>query len=188
MTVRPCDLPKDHPGYDPFDDGKPRKSQAAPTEELELWPDTDLSQISGKAPAKFKKADHNLRTRKLFEDEGWFVFRVDQTRTSFSGSIYTVDFLGLFDWMAVKPDRQVLGIQVCAKSGLGSHVTKMTSTEETSFNKSSKIDNLKRWLDAGLKAVLVGWAKEGSRWQPTYRKLGLEEVEAALSRKKRRIA
>jgi hypothetical protein len=31
----------------------------------------------------------------------------------------------------------------------------------------------------------VGWEKVGSRWQPTFRKLGIEEVEAALSRKRK---
>ena len=155
-----------------------------PEESLELWPD-DPTRIMGKAPAKFKKGDHNLRTRALFEKEGWFVFRVDQTRTSFSGSIYTVDFLGLFDWMAIKPGRRVVGIQVCAKTGLGNHVTKMTSTEETSFNKGRKIDNLKKWLECGLDVCLVGWEKVGSRWEPTLRELGMDEVEAALARKRK---
>lgn len=155
-----------------------------PKEVLELWPD-DPTQIMSKKPAKFKKSDHNLRTRKLFEDAGWFIFRVDQTRMSAAGSIYTVDFLGLFDWLACKPGRQLVGVQICAKSSLGSHITKMTSSEQTSFNKARKIDNLERWMKCGFRVVLIGWEKVGARWQHTERELDQAEVEKALARKRR---
>jgi hypothetical protein len=155
-----------------------------PEESLELWPE-DPSRIMSKAPPKFKKGDHNLRTRALFEKEGWLVFRVDATITSFSGAIFTRDFLGLFDWMAIKEGRQVIGIQVCHKNQIGVHVTKMTSSQETGFNKRRRVDNLNDWLRCGLRACLVGWEKVGARWEPTIRELGMPEVEAALARKRK---
>lgn len=171
--------------FNPFDDGTdvPRLNQG-PKENLELWPD-DPMKLYEKAPAKFKKADHNLRTRDLYEKQGYLVFRVDQTRTAYGGSIYTVDFLGLFDWMAIREPNEMIGIQVCAKSALGSHVTKMTSTEITSFNKGRKIDNLMKWIACGGRVELVGWEKFGARWQPTVRQLDQAEVEKAMARKRR---
>lgn len=170
---------------DPFDDGTdvPRLVKGDTPQE-ESW-GVDLTEIMGNAPAKFKKADHNIRTRDLYEKYGYFVFRVDQTRTSYGGSIYTVDFLGLFDWMAIKEPNEIVGIQVCAKSAIGSHITKMTSTEVTSFNKGRKIDNLMKWLECGCRVELVGWEKVGARWQPTIRKLDMVEVEKAMARKRK---
>lgn len=171
--------------YNPFDDGTdvPRLVKGESEPDLTL-PDDPLL-IMQKEAKKFKKADHNLRTRELFEKEGWTVLRVDQTRTSYSGSIYTVDFMGLFDWIGLKPGRQMIGIQVCHKNGIGSHVTKMTSTEITSFNKARKIDNLNTWLSCGFRAILVGWCKEGHRWVPTTRELDTNEVSRAMSRKRK---
>lgn len=136
---------------------------------------------------KKKAVDHNIRTRSLYEAAGYTVFRVDQNRTLWDGRVIKLDFLGLFDWMAIHADPEIadIGIQVCGKSRMGAHETEMCSRNETSFNKRAKVDNLRAWLESGHLAHICGWDKVGARWQSTIRDVTMERVERAEARRKK---
>lgn len=144
-----------------------------------------------------KKADHNTRTRDYYLGQGFFCFRVDQTRVNWEGAIFTVDFLGLFDWIAMKPG-DVRGVQVTAYEALGAHVTKMCSSETTSFNlvpdakgkmvEAKKCENLRQWLLCGFTAELIGWKQpggRGSKWEPHFRRIDLARLAEADARRRK---
>jgi hypothetical protein len=175
------------PDWDPFDDGKP-KTELREIDYEKVRESRRESSAPLKPGEKRKKADHNLRTREFYERQGYVVFRVDQTRTSYVGSIFTVDFLGLFDWMAIKPDREVVGIQVTAYDAMGNHITKMCGSDETSFNKRRKCDNLRDWLKCGLLVHVIGWkqpGRHGSKWEPTVRLVTMETLAPYDARRRK---
>jgi len=132
---------------------------------------------------RFKASDHNLRTRDLLEAEGWMMCRADQQRVDYRQMVYRLDFLGLFDWLAFRQG-SFRGVQICAKSSIGTHVTEMTSSKKTTFNNLTKRQNLDRWLAEGGSIELIGWEKEGRFWVPTRRLLTPEIIAKVDSRRR----
>jgi hypothetical protein len=138
---------------------------------------------------RFKQSDHNERTVKYLEGLGYFACRADQWKTTYNGTQYRLDFLGIFDFLGFK-DGGFVGVQVSATSDMGSHCSKMWSADKTTFNNRTKCENLKRFLECGGRVLVLGWAlgKVGNakRWLPTERWLSLLDVEAAIARREKR--
>lgn len=167
----------------PFDDGTDVPPRAkVEGEKLENFAQ-DTSKLLGRTKAK-AFTNHNARSIKHFEDQGYLVFKVETKKSTGPGAMVTIDFLGLFDFMAIKVGCQDIGIQVSAQAGVASHLSKMTSTQLTSYNNRTRIANLKSWLDTNHRAVILGWEKVGSRWVATEREITAEYVEKALARKR----
>jgi hypothetical protein len=130
-----------------------------------------------------KKAESNFRkrTRELFEAEGWNVYEVDR-RTHFwaQGQQQTVtsDLYGLFDQEAWK-GKDTIGIQFTSRGHLGSHLTKACAHVAASGKDATwRATWLRRWLEAGRRAVLVGWWKDGARWRAEVREVTLYVLES----------
>ena len=130
-----------------------------------------------------KKAESNFRkrTREHFEAQDYYVYEVDR-RTHFwaHGQQQTVtsDLYGMFDMEAWK-GLETIGVQFTSKSNLGAHVTKMCAHVPCSGkDKTWRATWLRRWLEAGRRAVLIGWYKDGARWKCEVRELTLDTLEA----------
>lgn len=160
-----------------------QKIESKPVEALENFAQ-DTRKLLGRRKRK-SFTNHNARSIEYYEKQGYLVFKVEGRKVVGGGMSNPIDFLGLFDFMAIKVGCPDIGIQVCALTDTAPHLSKMTSTQLTSFNNRARIANLRSWLETGHRAVILGWAKPGSRWEATEREIDLAYVEKAEARKRK---
>ena len=141
------------------------------------------------APAGKRKhqVDHHDRTRKLLDSMGIFNTRCEWQVTFGYGDSTVVksrDLWGLFDRCGVEKGRFV-GIQISAYDSVTAHIRKMCSDEPTkSDQKRTYRENLRDFLGAGGRAIVVGWKQEGdigSKWEPFVREVTKEDLEIVVA-------
>lgn len=144
--------------------------------------------------------NHTPRTRAYYESLGYNVANVESHKVNAYGGIFKVDFYGLFDLLCIKldgngnalPCAPILLVQICGVSMAGTHLTGMMSSQETSFNKTPKVKNLKMLMECGhFRMVLAVWSQAagiGSRWSLEEREITHEELMKALSRKRKPLS
>lgn len=90
-----------------------------------------------------KRADYMPVTLRWLKSLGYAALRVDHFN-AFGGN--HVDFLGIFDVLALADGRPPLGVQLTSRGQVSTRVKKMEASEW-----------LPRWLGAGCAAICVGW-------------------------------
>lgn len=90
-----------------------------------------------------KRADYMPVTLRWLRSLGYQATRVDHFN-AFGGN--HVDFLGIFDVLALADGRPPLGVQLTSRGQVSTRVKKMEASEW-----------LPRWLGAGCAAICVGW-------------------------------
>ena len=100
------------------------------------------------------------RTMKALRDKGYKTGIVERW---IMGARVRKDLFGFIDGIAIR-DKEILGWQACAGSGLAAHVTKIRET--------CKLE-AQAWLEAGGKIEVWGWSKykvkrggKAVRWFP----------------------
>jgi len=170
---------------DPFGDDSYQLTPA----EKKPPPERKSRSISHKNEGVFRAKTKELlcsRGYVAYEVATWkFFFVCGQSQTSRS------DLFGIFDMEAYK-GLETIGVQYCAVSGMGAHLTKMISgTPVSKSDPTSRLQYLNTWLRSGRKALLIGWEQEGgkgSKWKSRERWIDLDEIEAALAKRERRLA
>lgn len=135
-------------------------------------------------------ATFRKKAKEHMEERGYMVYPVD--RFNFK-SQRTNDLYGLFDMEAFRASPCVPGteetvmVQICSKSGLGSHITKMCAHEPVGKNdKTWRVDYLRRFLEAGRLVLLLGFYKGmNSRWLVEERWLTIEMVNEHEPRRRK---
>lgn len=98
-----------------------------------------------------KKADHNARSKKHLEAQGYSYYRVDHydARTGRSH-----DLFGVFDALAFGP-KGIIGVQLTSAENMVARKAKIR-----------KWAGLTAWYAAGASVLVLGWKKEGARYEP----------------------
>lgn len=84
------------------------------------------------------------------------------------------DLFGFIDVIALDPDRGIVGVQCCARSGHAAHRTKILE---------ERTDEAAEWLRCGGKIEIWSWAKQklkrggkAMRWKPKVEEITIEQV------------
>lgn len=100
---------------------------------------------------KPKPPNFNHKTKDLLHERG---FLVVQTESYNAYSQRKSDLMGFADFLAIHAGQPAVAVQVTSVSNLASRRNKI---------RDSKL--AQTWLQTGNRILLIGWYKEGSRWQ-----------------------
>jgi len=123
----------------------------------------DFNAGKGVAPKpRLQKVDHNKRCRDYWTDHGYTYIRADY----YDGHAgRTKDFLGVFDAIAMRPDKGVVGIQLTTYDHRGERRKKMLASSLC-----------RKWVQCGGKAVILSYKQEkNGRYTPFLEKITLED-------------
>lgn len=114
---------------------------------------------------------HTQRTLRYLEKRkpGWELHRATWWQATPYAKVpgRRIDFLGFCDWIALgtPPMVGIIGIQVCAGSGMAEHVKKILA-----------LPSARRFLDLRNRIVVFGWRKLASgKWSPRIREIRLDD-------------
>ena len=93
--------------------------------------------------------------------------RVERWVRAGMGGGYRRDMLHLFDFIGLRPNEPILGIQSCGPD-FKAHYQKMTVEHG---------EMLKLWMSTGSQAELIGWRKLKSGWTPRIHRFTLADFE-----------
>lgn len=130
---------------------------------------------------KAHKAYFQRRTIEAYKALGYECYSVQSTSISGWGesrAVHSHDLYGLFDFEMWK-GLETIGVQITSKSNLGAHLTKMCAHVPcSSKDKTWRGTWLRRWLEAGRKAHLIGFHKPGRLWEHEIREVTLDVMDA----------
>mgnify|MGYP003336501287 CR=1 FL=1 len=135
-------------------------------------------------------ADHNARSRKLLEGQGYTVCKTEYRDMAWQGNMAVAgkkhDLLGLGDYLAVSESLTVL-VQVCSEDGWRAHLRKACSSEIDSKSGKARIDNLRLWIQGETRRFLIlAWEKDGRGWwQPIHHWITEKDIEETLGRRRK---
>lgn len=139
-----------------------------------------------RAKTKCKTVSHDARARKVMEDMGYTVTRLEKRIATPAGFVFKQDYLGLWDYEGLKPGSPRLLVQVCGDSGKSVHRRKMCSDEKAGDNKRPRIENLRYCIDHGWECVLMSFRKlPNGHYAPTLEKITHETIEKVIARRKK---
>lgn len=111
-----------------------------------------------------KKADHNKRAKDYWTKYGFTYVRAD-SYNAYGG--VTNDFLGVFDGIAMRPDKGIFGVQITSFGHRRERRRKMVA---------SKL--CKTWVQCGGRAVILSYKEEkNGRYTPFLEEIEGEEFE-----------
>lgn len=109
-----------------------------------------------------KKADHNKRAKDYWTKYGFTYVRAD-SYNAFGG--VTNDFLGVFDGIAMRPDKGIFGVQITSYENRGARRKKMLES-----------GLCKKWVECGGRAVILSFKRTPTgRYEPFLEELKGEE-------------
>ena len=196
---RPCDLPQDHPDWDPFDTGDARGgSNSGLPQDMQITRAEDMLKFvdaPAKAPKLNKDANQFRRSiadiSKLYP--GWY-WKTEHYTTIYTGQQIKRDFAGFADLVGVTPVKvgnktfgQIIAVQITTRDQVMPHIRKYTDPEAKSGGLGDQpIEyHLREFLRNGGIFVILGYHKPKSRWECTVTKVTEVELDAAVARKRK---
>jgi hypothetical protein len=205
-----CDLPRDHPNYDPFetitlaDFLAPKESRKRAAEES--MPDAQGAYDAfAKAPVKkvkmkrdsaqFSRAISYLHG--LFPDVPMTAWeKTEHNETLYSGMQLKRDLWGFADVLGQRAVNlhdsfgnpatacQNIACQITTVDQIAPHIRKYTDATTKSLNEVPTLTKLRHFLDCGNILIILGYEKIGARWVGKHTTVTHEMLDKAIQRKR----
>jgi hypothetical protein len=102
--------------------------------------------------AKQKQTNLNAKTKEMLRGMGYDVCKVEQPYNPYSK--VRKDCFGFGDYLAIRPNREIVLVQSTSKSNLAARRKKIENN-----------GHAHRWLACGGRILLLGWYKDGRHWR-----------------------
>jgi hypothetical protein len=145
-------------------------------------------------PKRPPPIDHRKRSANYYRRQG-YIYAPTETRDIAAGGDWTRlgkkhDLLGFMDAIAFMDGVPgILGVQICSTGGHTAHIRKACSEEIDAKSGRKRIDNLKAWLSAGNRFVVIEWQRRqkvgNQEWFPVEHEVTLNTIELVISRRRK---
>lgn len=121
------------------------------------------------------------------ECAGGLFYKTEHHVTTFSGMVVRKDLLGFMDAAGITPSGRAVAIQVTTPEAVNKHLSDYTNPLKTTGTGKVPVEvGLRRFLDCNGLFLIASYRKEGRLWVFDFRTITHHDLDAAISRKRKK--